>query len=126
MWWETGEEEREREKWRRRWDLWHRQTAQRGEIHKHEVREYRSGGRRGRKERESKKDKYTVSERLSLIDKLSLCSGNPPHTHTPARYFVGCASGLCGAAECEFEMQSTSGVLGSSFCSKASLKRHLP
>lgn len=56
----------------------------------------REGGRAS----EQGKDRYTASERLSLIDKLSHCSGNPPinslarrgthsythiHTQEPAR-----------------------------------------
>lgn len=119
-------------KWRRRRDLWHRLTAQHGEIHKHEVREDRGG--KWRRERAGGGQGGAASERLSLIDKPSLYSGKPPistHAHTNRRGGV-CRGGedalvvLRGAGECVFEMQSTPRVLGSSFCCKASLKRHLP
>lgn len=68
---------------------------------------------------EQGKDRYTASERLSLTDKRSLCSGNPPinasarrgihshtHTHQLVRYYAcvwwrrGCARGLRAAGEC--------------------------
>ncbi|KAJ0068833.1 hypothetical protein NL108_012074 [Boleophthalmus pectinirostris] len=93
-------------------------------------------------EKQLEKHRYTASERLSPIDKLSLRSGNPAINGGAQQDLATCARPveLCVCmcvcvyvcvreSEREkslFEMQSTSRILGSSFRCKASLKRHSP
>ena len=118
----TREAETAREKRRRRRDLWQSSTDERLDIVRYiNMRSecIAAGDGRGNEEkgqakekvweREPGKDRYTASERLSLIDKLSLSSGSHQsmlwhggaytHTHTLARYCVCVCVCVCDGGE---------------------------
>lgn len=118
----TGEKRRLKDLWQQRVD---EQPDLAGSINMRL--ESIAAGRREVCEKQLENDRYTATERLSPIDKLSLCSGKPAinggalqdprNTHTTWRNVCECErERRCAVCRRKvFEMQSTSWVLGSSF-----------